>query len=111
MTVFKGILGYFYFSFFIFVSRYYNSWLEVADENDMPSESDESLSDQFSKKPIFEPQKSEDLLMKLNHFEAPSEVQGDSKLEESWCSDGADDRRSDSADSSEGSLVMLFFNY
>ncbi|XP_031551320.1 eIF-2-alpha kinase GCN2-like [Actinia tenebrosa] len=88
------------------VVRYYNSWLEVAEENDMPSESDESLSDQASKRPIIEAQKSEDLLMKLNAFEAPSEVSGNSKLDESWCSDGAEERRSDS-DSSEDEAALV----
>ncbi|KAK3751834.1 hypothetical protein QZH41_001039 [Actinostola sp. cb2023] len=87
----------------IYHFRYYNSWLEVADENDVPSESEESLSDQVDKKlSLVEPQNGEDLFLELNKFEAPSAGQVDNEQDDSWCSDHDEKNKHSDSESSEG---------
>lgn len=90
--------------------RNYNSRLEVADENDVPTESDESLSDQVKKVPsVIEPQNSEDLLLQMNKFEAPSAVPVDN--DDSWGSDIGGNEKKDfnESDSSDGTIWLFLY--
>ncbi|XP_048580135.1 eIF-2-alpha kinase GCN2-like isoform X3 [Nematostella vectensis] len=89
------------------VVRYYNSWIEMADEEDVSSNSDESATGPSNSAPrvVVRPG-TEESLLEMNRFEAPS-IAPEREGEDSWCSDGEKQDVSESDESQDEEVIPL----
>ena len=82
------------------IHRYYNSWIENAEEQE--SEKTQSEDDKAPPKPPAAVS-SEESLLQLNKIEAPSVRSNDNNVEDSWWQDGEEPNQNGSDSSSSGS--------